>query len=269
MRCSWCCTAGSYHIDELAKCLRHEELEPKFYDDVIHISKTDDEGEVSDIFFFPYGCVVFWNCDEEEEESFFEKLKPYGREPLNNYKDSQDSSVFAVNDKTHIDETQDQISLGSNDVLIKFSLSHGLAQSAKLSVFESFIDDTIEKNRHLPKTLADIGKISLSRKKLAQKIGALFSERNYINLHSDILDTPEFFWRHSQYEPYYHMTFKYMDIPKRMDVLNKRLEVIHELYDILSNELKHAHSSRLEMVIIFLIVMEVFMHIFHDILRWF
>jgi uncharacterized Rmd1/YagE family protein len=119
----------------------------------------------------------------------------------------------------------------------------------------------------MPAELATKGKISLSRKKLSQKIGALFAERNSVNLHSDILDTPEFFWRRPRYEPYYVMGVQYLDITTRIGILNKRLDVIHELYDILSNELKHSHSSRLELVIIFLIFIEVMITILRDFLR--
>ena len=95
-------------------------------------------------------------------------------------------------------------------------------------------------------------------------MGELFAERTSITLHTDILDTPEFFWRRSRYEPYYMMATEYMDIQQRMDVLNKRLDVIYELYGILSNELNHAHSSRLELTIIYLIVIEVVLVILKD-----
>jgi uncharacterized Rmd1/YagE family protein len=147
-------------------------------------------------------------------------------------------------------------------------MAHGLSQSVKLDVFENTIAQTIESTRYLPAELAEKGKISLSQKKISQKVGALFAERNSVNLHSDILDTPEFFWRRPRYEPYYHMASQYMDISTRLDILNRRLDVIHELYDILSNELKHSHSSRLEWVIILLIVTEVIMHIIKDFLKW-
>ena len=64
------------------------------------------------------------------------------------------------------------------------------------------------------------------------------------------------------------MASNYMDIATRLDILNRRLDVIHELYEILSNELKHAHSSYLEWVIIWLIVSEVVMHLLKDIFKW-
>jgi uncharacterized Rmd1/YagE family protein len=117
--------------------------------------------------------------------------------------------------------------------------------------------------------LAEHGRIPLSRTKLSKKIGYLFAERNSINLHSDILDTPEFFWRRPRYEPYYIMASQYMDITTRLNILNKRLDALHELYEILSNELNHRHSLRIEVIIVLLIAFEVLLVLMKDIVHWF
>jgi uncharacterized Rmd1/YagE family protein len=51
-------------------------------------------------------------------------------------------------------------------------------------------------------------------------------------------------------------------------VLYKRLDVIHELFEMLGNELNHQHSSRLEWTIIYLIVIEVVLTVAKDLLKW-
>lgn len=266
MRCSSYCTANAYDIDRLAKFLRSEGFEPKFYDDVIHITKEKDSTEeCTDIFFFPYGCTIIWGSEEEEDTQILDLLEDYEKRPIHDK--IRDESYYLFGEETKINEEEDEIILESDDVLIRLSVSHALSQSVKLTAFEESIAKTIEKTKHLPTELATEGKISLSRKKLSQKIGALFAERNSINLHSDILDTPEFFWRRPKYEHYYHMAAEYLDIQTRHEILNRRLDVIHELYDILSNELKHLHSSRLELTIIFLIVIEVVFIILKDLLK--
>ncbi len=61
------------------------------------------------------------------------------------------------------------------------------------------------------------------------------------------------------------MTAAFQDIQVRQNILNHRLDMIHELYSILSNELNYKHSTRLEIIIIVLITMEVlfaFLHFF-------
>ena len=44
--------------------------------------------------------------------------------------------------------------------------------------------------------------------------------RAYVNLHSDMLDTPDCFWDQDDYEHAYTRMRKYLDIEKRLNVLN-------------------------------------------------
>ncbi|KJV79934.1 hypothetical protein OTSUT76_2073 [Orientia tsutsugamushi str. UT76] len=46
--------------------------------------------------------------------------------------------------------------------------------------------------------------------------------------------------------------------------MNHRLDMIHELYTILSNELNYLHSTRLEMIIVGLIAIEVVLALLHN-----
>ena len=43
-----------------------------------------------------------------------------------------------------------------------------------------------------------------------------------------------------------------------MEVLNKRLDIIKELFDMLASELANRHSNTLEWIVIILIMVEVF-----------
>jgi len=242
-------------------------MEPRFYDDVVHIKKDHQSGSRADIFCFNYGVVVFWNCSEEEEQTFLEELQAFETSPLACR--LWEASRFVYGDEAIIKEEEDEIVLPTDDDVLeesflKLSMSHALSQSVKLDFFEDSVAVTIEENRHLASELAEKGKISLSRKKISQKVGALFAQKNYINLYSDILDMPEFFWRRPRYEQYYVMASQYLDIETRLGILNRRLEILHEMYDVLSNELKHSHSSFLELIIILLIVSEVIMVFLKD-----
>ncbi len=57
----------------------------------------------------------------------------------------------------------------------------------------------------------------------------------------------------------------YLEIERRVNVLNQRLTVLKELFDMLNNEINHKHSSRLEWTIIWLIVIEVALALSSDI----
>ena len=98
-------------------------------------------------------------------------------------------------------------------------------------------------------------------------MGELFITRNSINLNMDILDTPEFFWEYPELEPTYLLMANYLDVRTRVEILNQRLNVLRDLFEMLGSELNHSHSNRLEWTIILLILIEVIIsltvHVFH------
>jgi len=259
MRCTGYCTASSYDITRLFQHL-HPQGSSQLYRDLIHTQAKEERRSKGDIFYFSYGVVVCWGFTVEEEHQILAALRDFERE--SNPKPELDEFTFVYGDNMKIEE--DEIILQNKNILTKLAISHGIAQSVKLTIFEDLIKKTIDLTKHLPSDLAKKGKIPLSRKEISQKMGELFMERNFINLHSEILDTPEFFWEHPELEPFYRRTSHYLDVSKRVEVLNKRLNVVHELFEILSNELNHQHSSRLEWTIIFLIVIEVVIALLRD-----
>ncbi len=60
------------------------------------------------------------------------------------------------------------------------------------------------------------------------------------------------------------MTAEFQDISVRQGILNHRLDMIQELYNILSNELNYKHSSRIEITIVILITIEVILALLHN-----
>ena len=51
-------------------------------------------------------------------------------------------------------------------------------------------------------------------------------------------------------------------------MLNKRLDILKELFDMLASELNNAHSNKLEIIIIVLIVLEVVFQVAEMVLTW-
>lgn len=263
--CASYCVADAYRVDELVRIFQSNKLSTSPYDEVIHLiyPQGDYAGQV---FFFPYGCAVFWGVAPESIDALLKMAAPAALKPVKSI--VRDECYYQYAEDSTIVEEEDLINLDEDNPILKLALSYGLSQSVKLTVFEETIARAIQQSRHLPEELAQKGKTSLSRQQLSRKIGALYAERHSINLHSDLLDTPEFFWRRPSYETYYHMASDYLDIDMRTHILNQRLSILQELYEILSDELKHLHSSRLEWIIILLIVSEVVLTCLKDVLKW-
>jgi uncharacterized Rmd1/YagE family protein len=259
MRCTTYCTAAAYDLPRLFQSLQ-KFGSAQLFRDCAHILIKEERKPKGDIFYFSYGCVVLWGFTEEEEQAILGALKEFEKDPST--KPEMDEFTFTYGETMRIEE--DEISLQTKNTLSKLAISYGLAQSVKLTTFEETIQKTIDNTKNLPQDLATKGKISMSRRDISRKLGELFIERNFINLHSEILDTPEFFWNYPELEPFYRRTSHYLDVTKRVEVLNKRLGVVHELFEILGNELNHQHSSRLEWTIIILIFIEIIIVMLRD-----
>ncbi|MDE3055074.1 MAG: RMD1 family protein [Verrucomicrobiota bacterium] len=259
MRCTGYCTAAGYDIPALFQFLQATD-NTQLFRDVIHTAFKEDRAAKRDIFYFPYGVTLFWGFSEEEELQFLERIRNFEQGKL--AKREVDEFSFGYGDKIKIEE--DDITLPKKDPLTKLAVSYAIAQSIKLTVFEETIARTIEETKHLPHKLAQKGKISLSRRETSKKMGEIFLERNHVNLHTEILDTPEFFWEHAELEPLYRRVIHYLDVLKRVELLNRKLKLLHELYEILSTELNHQQSSRLEITIIVLILIEVVLALLRD-----
>src|SRR5690606_37031719 len=145
---------------------------------------------IGDIFYFPYGATVFWGLSLEQCQSHLDQIKEFEEQPVEEIETDQFTFIFGDVSKI----VEDEIILRNLDVLSRLAISHGLAQSVKLGMFENAIRKTFNHTKHIPEDLAKHGRVPLSRKEIRCKMGELFIERSSINLHVDALDTPEFFW---------------------------------------------------------------------------
>ena len=94
--------------------------------------------------------------------------------------------------------------------------------------------------------------------------GQLFLTKNEILLKYELLDTPEFFWEYPELQPLYEMGASYLEIRQRTEMLSLKLETIHEMFEMLDDDLKHQHSSKLEWIIIWLIAVEIVIFLVND-----
>jgi uncharacterized Rmd1/YagE family protein len=203
---------------------------------------------------FSYGVVVYWNVELDDRRALQQQLEEYTVKPDSEPQEDQFSYQTGLN----YDRFQhDHIELQSSDVKVLLALSHAMAQSIKLAAFESHAIETIRATSYLPESLAREGKIQLKRREMAKIRGQLYLTKSDIILNYDLLDTPEFFWEHPEYQAIYSMAANYLEIQQRTDVLSKKLETIHELFEMLDDEQKHLHSSNLEWIIIWLILVEI------------
>uniref|UniRef100_A0A8C7I978 Required for meiotic nuclear division 1 homolog n=1 Tax=Oncorhynchus kisutch TaxID=8019 RepID=A0A8C7I978_ONCKI len=268
-KCIAYATADQYHLPTLC----HDLIAHGFYEvdlprDASNalVICTDNAQKPSDnatMFFFREGSVVFWNVEEKTMKKVMRLLERHEIHPYEvalvhweneeiNYTIGEGNSKlqrgnFLLNSEIDPDEA----------VLDKFAFSNALSLSVKLAIWEVALDDFVESIQSIPEMLKSGNKIKLSRAEVMQKIGELFSLRHCINLSSDLLITPDFYWDRENLEMLYDKTCQFLNINRRVKVVNEKLQHCTELTDLMRNHLSEKHSLRLEWMIVILITIEV------------
>lgn len=110
-----------------------------------------------DIFYFDYGCVVFWGLSPQEERAALSELQQFTIESTSadELKNSFDTMEYVYDRKANPQRPIrfDRMKVRTLNVEEKLSLSYGMAQSSKLFVLESRVLQSIEMTRYLPKVL--------------------------------------------------------------------------------------------------------------------
>lgn len=280
------CTCGSYKMKDLLRWLKdrkriHNTL-PKHFDECLYtpftykdwrsdseddgkklIRLADDGGEIefgknSDVFVFEYGVVIMWGFTVKEEQAFLEDLARFESEKLSSEDIQVEEFNYYITTSYQPRIYNDFITLrDDSNYMLKLSISHALAQSVKISLFEELVDNTIEDTQDIPQQIAHTGKVEMTRDETMKSIGELFILRININLHGSVLDSPELMWAEPHLEPIYQAARGYLEINQRVELLNQRLEVISDLLQMLKEQLGHSHEESLEFIVVVLVCIEV------------
>lgn len=150
-----------------------------------------------------------------------------------------------------------------NNILEKYTFSNALSLSVKLGIWEASLDNYVDSMAYMTEDLKQGNKFRVTRAEMLRKTGELFALRHLINLSSDLLDTPDFYWDRDQLENLYSQTMNYFSIYKRTRVMNEKLNHCVELADLITSNLNDIHHMRLEKIIIYLIMIEVCFEFIH------
>ncbi|KAJ3290229.1 hypothetical protein HDU79_003434 [Rhizoclosmatium sp. JEL0117] len=252
-------TAESYAFPTLLPILENRfKIMPFVADDVYHIELPLDQSSLStttpgEAFFFSNGVFVTWGASDHHIESL---LRVANKVASGSYSDLEvEWYDYLVDPEQECGIQNDTIIIGSNlpQDQSKLAFSSGLARSAKLASLETQLDTHLDKHKNIP-TLLLLGKtLPIGRRAILKSLGELFSLRGHVNLHSELLDLPDFCWTSSKMEDAFQEVSRNLDVRARIAVFNKKLDYANELADVLRSHLHEEHSLRLEWVVIALI----------------
>lgn len=153
--------------------------------------------------------------------------------------------------------------------LEQYAFSNALSLSVKLALWEAALSKYIDSIEYLSRDLKEGFKIKLSESDVLKKTGELYSLKHNINLGSDLLDSPDFYWDREDLEHLFTHTCHALNVRKRTVVMNEKLNHCADLISLLNEYIKDKHHTKLEKIIIYLIMIEVGFEVIHYADRYF
>ncbi|KAI1816828.1 hypothetical protein GGS20DRAFT_145485 [Poronia punctata] len=238
-----------------------------------------DAKQFAEMFVFSYGVVVFWNFTEQQEKAILADMTFAESEtgvslvtrPLEQSDFETEEFHFEYNNDVKRPRIfNDMITLlPRSDHMVRLTISHAIAQSTKLCFFEERMSEILTDAQHIPKRLALTGKLNMTRTEIVRILGRLFKSRVEINLSSNILDVPNFFWdSEPTLHPLYVAIRDYLEIDPRTKVLNERCRVFLDLAEILSDSVNDSKMSSITWIIIILIIISILVTVTEVLMRF-
>ncbi|EHL31914.1 RMD1 family protein [Legionella drancourtii] len=225
--------------------------------DVIKLTPNSNQDHT--IYIFKNGTVVSWGIKRYQINDYLNTIKQLIDKPVPIL--VHDEFHFQPGDKTTIEPHDyfdvDCLTIEDDSDELKLSLSYGFSQSVKLQYFETIIDGLIEKYNPMIQTLSHRGEMEISRTQIQQIIGEILGAKSEMNLISNFLYHPKYFWQHPTLEQHFAMLERYLHIQRRVNAINHRLDTLNEIFEMFNGYLDNRHGHNLEIIIIVLIILEI------------
>ena len=225
--------------------------------DVLKLTPIDSS--LFTLFVFKNGTIVSWGIKRHTIEIYINIIKPFLEKPVHIH--VKDEVSYRIGTKTTIKPHGffdiDCLSIDEDNDELKLSLSYGFAQSVKLQYFEMILETLIEKNTPVIQSISRTGAMPVTRNQIRQITGEILGAKSEMNLISNFMYPPKYFWQHPSLEEHYLMLERYLHIQRRVNTINHRLDTLNEIFAMFNGYLENSHSHHLEIIIIVLIAIEI------------
>lgn len=217
------------------------------------------------VFVFKNGTVVSWGIKRHQVKAYIDTILLFAYKPIPFQ--VHDEFIYMLDKKTAIEPHDffdvDCLSIDNDSDELKLSLSYGFSQSVKLQYFETILETLIEKYTPLIHSLSHKSGAAVERYQIRQIIGEIIGAKSEMNLISNFLYHPKYFWQHPSLEEYYIMLERYLHIQRRINAINHRLDTLNEIFNMFNGYLESSRAHLLEITIIILITIEVVIGVLH------
>ncbi|CAX42754.1 uncharacterized protein ydr282c homologue, putative [Candida dubliniensis CD36] len=259
----------SIDFDKLLTQIKGYEYQIVISEEVINISTS-----TTNLMILSNGTLVGWNLTEEEIVKFLpilqdcieNKFDAFESEEIDWIELKQQLPQDPLNQGTSYLHGEIMVIQGptmEKRLLDMAAFAIGLSRSTRLSILETQLEDYLQLTKKNSEILAMGKQITTTESEFLKLTGQLFLLRGKLNLYSELIDTPDLYWSEPTLEKIYYSISKILDINSRISILNRKLDYATEEQRAFLSVLNEKKGTRLEWIIIWLILIEVCFEIFH------
>ncbi len=206
---------------------------------------------------FRYGVVVLIGLGASEEATVLETIKPRVAGELSPYEEETAQAQLCS------DESAEAIPPGGPICISKFSddrlllIADALAKSTALARDERRVAAVFDVIEPFARELAEHGRTPRRYKAMLQLIGNALLVQQRVSGRVAIGEKPDVLWEKPQLDRLYSRLEDEYELKERLDALERKLTVISETANALTDIIDTRRSLRLEMAIVVLIVVEI------------
>ncbi|MEH6679481.1 MAG: RMD1 family protein [Sediminicola sp.] len=211
-------------------------------------------GDKKFIYVFQYGMISFFNHSEMEIRSILKKLRPLSKNGGPN-QFTEKIEVEIVSGRQLV--TFDKVVLPNFDAesirLVMLNTSQSVALDRYADITEQLLEETSIHTRFLEKK----GRLDITGTDLKKFIGKVLNIKNEISENLYIFDSPDSTWENEHLNKLNLELTQTFDLKDRYRFIYERIAIIKEDLELFKDIMEHRESSRLEWIIIILILLEV------------
>ncbi|MCE2732503.1 MAG: RMD1 family protein [Cyclobacteriaceae bacterium] len=218
-------------------------------------------------YYFNYGVVVFVGFTEEEMKYGLKTISPFQKTPLATALRDEFTLQFEPGNETAFEF--EQLVTGRLDDKVMRIAMFNLAQSLAIDHHLIVLENLLAEVKRFANELEQTGNLSISRKNMMRFLGRALNTQNDIAENIYIFDAPDLVWDdefldklHAGLNKHFDLRIRFSELEYTLRIIDDNLTVFREIYN-------QRESSRLEWIIIILILFEVFDLIISKLLHWF
>jgi uncharacterized Rmd1/YagE family protein len=206
------------------------------------------------LYVFKHGIVSFVGYAETEMSAFLQLIKPYCR----NYIEQRLSDEFDIETgASSVNYGFSKVEIPQADIETVRLIMLNVSQSVALDYYDQQTNLLLEETNYHTQILEKKGKIELGGTNLKKYIGRTLNLKNKIAANLYIFDSPEETWEDENLNKLDIGLKKTFELQARFRNVQEGLGIVKENLELLKDLLQNRNSSRLEWIIIILILMEV------------